>query len=93
MGDTKPTLCEYVSTCREDRELNIKFKATVLTKLESIEASIKDLKDFGLREQDSVWKAIDDLRNDIKYIYLKMGLVSGLISLVVAIVVSYIGRG
>jgi len=93
MEGDKVTVCEFVDTCRKDRDLNIEFKATVLTKLENIEKSIEGLKSDGTKEQESVWNAIDRLRDDVKYIYLKMGLVSGAISLIVALIVSYAGRG
>jgi len=85
--------------CKAQDELKdlMKFQGKVLACLESINSSIKDMKDNSRNDGKDVWDAINGLRedikhvnNDIKNLYWRVGFIAGGSALVISIVVNFV---
>lgn len=91
--------CGFDCKAADDlKELNM-FQGKVLACLESINTSIREMKNNSRDDGKDVWDAINGLRedikhvnNDIKNLYWRVGFIAGGSALVISIVVNVVRR-
>ena len=80
--------CQY----KDDMKNLQYFQGKVLTSLDNIEKQIIENKKLGQEERKDLWEAISDLRNDIKNLYWRVGIISGGVALVISIIAKIINK-
>lgn len=85
--------CGY--DCQKEDEIKAQkdFREKALAKLSAIEALMKERKENSTQDEKDLWEAIKELRNDIKALYWKVGMVSGGTSLIVSLVIWLVTKG
>lgn len=96
--------CQYECRQAEKFEKIAAERGMSLACLQSIDTTLKEIKDNGRRDRDEIWDAINGMRsdiksvnermqNDIKSIYWRIGLVSGSLSIITSLLMNVAVKG
>ena len=82
--------CPYECRQVEKFEKIATERGESLACLRSIDASLKEIKVDGRKDNDELWSAVNALRKDIQALYWRVGFIAGGSALVISIVVNFV---